>query len=447
MSAARTSVAGMSGRGGVGMDAGRVERRTGSLSGACHNRGMARDLHRPFREAWIVDAVRTPIGRYGGALASVRPDDLAAVVIRSIVDRTGIDAGLIEDVILGCANQAGEDNRNVARMAALLAGLPVEVAGQTVNRLCGSGLQAVNAAAHAIGAGDGDVFVAGGVESMTRAPYAMLKPEAGYERGARTMEDTTLGWRFVNPRMQAAYPPISLGETAECVADQWTVSRERQDAFALESQRRAAAAIADGRFDEQLVPVEVPGKKGAVTVVDRDEHPRETSTEALAALRPAFRSAGTVTAGNSSGINDGAAALLLVEAGRAAELGLRPLARVVSTAVAGVHPDVMGIGPVPAVRKALARAGIEAGDLDVIEINEAFASQSVACMDELGLDPARVNPNGGAIALGHPLGASGARLVTMLVHELGRTGGRYGLATMCIGVGQGIATVVERVEA
>jgi 3-oxoadipyl-CoA thiolase len=408
---------------------------------------MARDLHRPFREAWIVDAVRTPIGRYGGALASVRPDDLAAVVIRSIVDRTGIDAGLVEDVILGCANQAGEDNRNVARMAALLAGLPVEVAGQTVNRLCGSGLQAVNAAAHAIGAGDGDVFIAGGVESMTRAPYVLLKPEAGFERGARTMEDTTLGWRFVNPRMQAVYPPISLGETAECVADQWTVSRERQDAFALESQRRAAAAIADGRFDGQLVPVEVPGRKGAATVVDRDEHPRETSLEALAGLKPAFRAGGTVTAGNSSGINDGAAALLLVEAGRAAELGLRPLARVVSTAVAGVHPDVMGIGPVPAVRKALARAGIEAADLDVVEINEAFASQSVACMDELGLDAARVNPNGGAIALGHPLGASGARLVTMLVHELGRTGGRYGLATMCIGVGQGIATVVERVEA
>jgi 3-oxoadipyl-CoA thiolase len=407
---------------------------------------MSRDLHRPVRESWIVDAVRTPIGRYGGALATVRPDDLAAVVIRAIVERTAIDPALVEDVILGCANQAGEDNRNVARMAALLAGLPVEVAGQTVNRLCGSGLQAVNAAAHAIGAGDGEVFIAGGVESMTRAPYVMLKPEAGYERGPRTMEDTTLGWRFVNPRMQAAYPPISLGETAECVADEWRVSRERQDAFALESQRRAAAAIADGRFEGQLVAVEVAGKKGAVSVVDRDEHPRETSIEALAGLKAAFRAGGSVTAGNSSGINDGAAALLLVEASRGAELGLRPLARVVSTAVAGVHPDVMGIGPVPAVRKALTRAGIEASDLDVVEINEAFASQSVACIDELGLDPARVNPNGGAIALGHPLGASGARLVTMLVHELGRTGGRYGLATMCIGVGQGIATVVERVE-
>jgi 3-oxoadipyl-CoA thiolase len=408
---------------------------------------MPRDTHRPLREAWIIDAVRTPIGRYGGALASVRPDDLAAIVIRAVVERTGIDPAVVEDVILGCANQAGEDNRNVARMAALLAGLPVEVAGQTVNRLCGSGLQAVNTAAHAIGAGDGDAFIAGGVESMTRAPYVLLKPEAAYDRGARTMEDTTLGWRFVNPAMQVAYPPISLGETAECVADRWAVSRDRQDAFAADSQRRAGAAIEAGRFAGQLVAVSVPGRKGAVTVVDRDEHPRPESTPAaLAALRPAFRSGGTVTAGNSSGINDGAAAVLLVEADRARALGLRPMARVLATAVAGVHPDVMGIGPVPAVRKALSRAGIEIADLDVVEINEAFASQSVACMDELGLDPARVNPNGGAIALGHPLGASGARLLTMLVHELARTGGRYGLATMCIGVGQGIATVVERIE-
>ena len=408
---------------------------------------MFRDPHRPVREAWIIDAVRTPIGRYGGALAPVRPDDLAAAVIRAVVDRTRVAPALVEDVILGCANQAGEDNRNVARMAALLAGLPVEVAGQTVNRLCGSGLQAVNTAAHAIGAGDGDVFIAGGVESMTRAPFVMLKPEAAYDRGARTMEDTTLGWRFVNPAMQATYPPISLGETAERVADQWAVSRERQDAFAAESQRRAGAAIEAGRFAGQLVAVSVPGRKGSVTLVDRDEQPRPDSTpEALAALRPAFRAGGSVTAGNSSGINDGAAAVLLVEADAARALGLRPMARVVATAVAGVHPDVMGIGPVPAVRKALARAGIGVADLDVIEINEAFASQSVACMDELGLDPARVNPNGGAIALGHPLGASGARLVTMLVHELARTGGRYGLATMCIGVGQGIATVVERLE-
>jgi 3-oxoadipyl-CoA thiolase len=408
---------------------------------------MSRSPSRPHREAWIVDAVRTPIGRYGGALATVRPDDLAAVVIRAIVERTAIDPSLIEDVVFGCANQAGEDNRNVARMAALLAGLPVEVAGQTVNRLCGSGLQAVNSAAHAIGAGDGDVFIAGGVESMTRAPYVMLKAEGPYDRGTRAMEDTTLGWRFVNPRMRDAYPPISLGETAERVASQWTVSRERQDAFALESQRRVAAAVEAGRFDGQLVPVRVPGRKGAVTVVDRDEHPRADSTaEALAALRPAFAAGGSVTAGNSSGINDGAAALLLVEADRARELGLRPMARVIATAVAGVHPDVMGIGPVPAVRKVLGRAGLTVAELDVVEINEAFASQSVACMDELGLDPARVNPNGGAIALGHPLGASGARLLTMLVHELARTGGRYGLATMCIGVGQGIATIVERVE-
>ncbi len=408
---------------------------------------MTRTLDRPLRETWIIDAVRTPIGRYGGALGAVRPDDLAALVLRAIVGRTGIDPALVEDVILGCANQAGEDNRNVARMAALLAGFPVEVAGQTVNRLCGSGLQAVNSAAHAIGAGDGDVFIAGGVESMTRAPYVMLKPEAAYDRGARALEDTTLGWRFVNPRMQELYPPISLGETAERVADQWSVTRDRQDAFALESQRRAVAAIEDGRFADQLVPVPVPGRKGAVTVVDRDEHPRaDTTPEALARLRPAFRAGGSVTAGNSSGINDGAAALLLVDAGLARELGLRPLARIVATAVAGVHPDVMGIGPVPAVRKALARAGLAAGDLDIVELNEAFASQSVACMDELGLDPARVNPNGGAIALGHPLGASGARLATMLVHELARTGGRYGIAAMCIGVGQGIATIVERAE-
>ncbi|HSV20325.1 MAG TPA: acetyl-CoA C-acyltransferase [Casimicrobiaceae bacterium] len=398
-------------------------------------------------DAFIYDAVRTPFGRYGGALAGVRPDDLAAVVVRAVVERTGVDPALIEDVILGCANQAGEDNRNVARMAVLLAGLPVEVGGQTVNRLCGSGLQAVITASHAIGAGDGELFIAGGVESMTRAPYAQLKAAGPWDRGPRTMEDTTLGWRFVNPRMQAAYPPISLGETAECVADQWRVTRERQDEFALESQRRAAAAVAQGRFASELVPVEVHGAKGAVTVVDRDEHPRPDSTlEGLAALKPAFKAGGSVTAGNSSGINDGASALLLAEADRARELGLRPMARVIATGVAGVHPDVMGIGPVPAIRKALARAGLQPSDVDVVELNEAYASQSVACIDELGLDPARVNPNGGAIALGHPLGASGARLVTSLVHELSRTGGQYGLAAMCIGVGQGIAAVVERVE-
>jgi 3-oxoadipyl-CoA thiolase len=406
---------------------------------------MTRDLHRPLRDAWIIDAVRTPIGRYGGALATARPDDLAALVLKAVVDRTGLDPAVVEDVILGCANQAGEDNRNVARMALLLAGYPVEVAGLTVNRLCGSGMQAINSAAHAIAVGDGDVFVAGGVESMSRAPYVMLKPETALERGTHELVDSTLGWRFVNPRLDARYPAISLGETAECVADDWSISRERQDAFALASQQRAVAAIAAGRFDGQLVPVTIPQRKGDPLVVARDEHPRADATaEALARLRPAFREGGSVTAGNASGINDGAAAILLVEAERAYDLGLRPMARIIATAVAGVDPRVMGIGPVPAVRKALERAGLAVADLDLVELNEAFASQSVACIDELGLDPARVNVNGGAIALGHPLGASGARLVTMLVHELARTGGRYGLAAMCIGVGQGIATVVER---
>ena len=409
---------------------------------------MTRDLNRALREAWIVDAVRTPIGRYGGALAGVRPDDLAALVIRALVDRTAIDPAIVEDVILGCANQAGEDNRDVARMALLIAGLPVEVAGLTVNRLCGSGMQAISSAAHAIAVGDGDVFIAGGVESMSRAPYVMLKPEGAFERGTHDLVDSTLGWRFVNPKLDAHYPAISLGETAECVADDWSVSRARQDAFALESQRRTAAAMAAGRFDGQLIPVTIPQRKGDPAVVSRDEHPRaETTAEGLAKLRPAFREGGTVTAGNASGINDGAAALLLVEAERGRALGLRPMARVVATAVAGVDPRVMGMGPVPAIRKVLTRASVSVADLDLVELNEAFASQSVACIDELGLDPARVNVNGGAIALGHPLGASGARLVTMLVHELVRTGGRYGLAAMCIGVGQGIAMVVERIDA
>ena len=410
----------------------------------------ARDPRRALREAWIVEAVRTPIGRYGGALAAVRPDDLAALVIRAVVDRSGVDPALIEDVILGCANQAGEDNRNVARMSALLAGLPVEVAGQTVNRLCGSGLQAINAAAHAIGAGDGDVFIAGGVESMTRAPYVMGKADAAWDRGARELQDTTLGWRFINPELSKLHYPYTMGETAENVVERYgdrlDVTRERQDAFALRSHQRAVAAIEAGVFDDQLVPVTIPQKKGDPVVVSRDEHPRaDTSMEALARLRAAFREGGSVTAGNSSGINDGASATLVVEAERARSLGLQPLARVVSTAVAGVDPAIMGVGPVPASRKALARAGITVGDLDLVEINEAFASQSVVCMDELGLDPETVNVNGGAIALGHPLGASGARLVTMLVHELARRGGRYGLATMCIGVGQGIAVILERV--
>jgi 3-oxoadipyl-CoA thiolase len=409
---------------------------------------MTRDLHRPLREAWIVEAVRTPVGRYGGALASVRPDDLAAAVIRAVVDRSSIDPALIEDVIFGCANQAGEDNRNVARMAALLADLPVEVAGQTVNRLCGSGLQAINSAAHAIAADDGDVFVAGGVESMTRAPYVIAKPEVAFERGNREAYDTTLGWRFVNPKLAEKHYPYSMGETAENVAERWEVGRDLQDAFALRSHQRAVAAIESGRFDGQIVPVAVPQRKGEPFVVARDEHPRaDTSLDALGRIKPAFRDGGTVTAGNSSGINDGASAVLVVEAGRARSLGLRPMARVVSTAVAGVDPAVMGVGPVPATRKALARAGLSPGDLDLVELNEAFASQSIVCIKELGLDAEKVNVNGGAIALGHPLGSSGARLMTMLVHELRRTGGRYGLATMCIGVGQGIATVVERIDA
>ncbi|HEY3163620.1 MAG TPA: acetyl-CoA C-acyltransferase [Candidatus Limnocylindrales bacterium] len=408
---------------------------------------MTRDLHRPLRDAWVIEAVRTPIGRYGGALAAVRPDDLAASAIRAVVERSGIDPSLIEDVILGCANQAGEDNRDVARMALLLAGLPIEVGGLTVNRLCGSGLQAVNSAAHAIAVGDGDVFIGGGVESMTRAPYVMAKPAAAWDRGPRELEDTTLGWRFLNPALAALHYPYSMGETAENVAERWTMDRERQDAFALASHQKAVAAIEAGRFDEQIVPIAIPQKKGPPVVVERDEHPRaDTTTEALGRLRPAFRDGGTVTAGNSSGINDGASAVLLVEAGRARDLGLRPMTRIVSTAVAGVDPAIMGYGPVPATRKALERAGITADDLDLVELNEAFASQSIVCIDELGLDPAKVNVNGGAIALGHPLGMSGARLITMLSHELRRTGGRWGLATMCIGVGQGIATVVERVE-
>jgi 3-oxoadipyl-CoA thiolase len=396
----------------------------------------------------VIAAVRTPIGRYGGALAQVRSDDLAAAAIRCVVERSAIQPGLVEDVILGCANQAGEDNRDVARMALLLAGLPVEVGGLTVNRLCGSGLQAVNSAAHAIAVGDGDVFIGGGVESMTRAPYVMAKPATAWDRGPRELQDTTLGWRFLNPKLAEMHYPDSMGETAENVAERWAVERERQDQFALDSHQKAVAAIDAGRFDDQIVPIPVPQKKGPPVVIDRDEHPRADSTlEALAGLRPAFRDGGTVTAGNSSGINDGASAVLLVEAERARELGLKPMTRIVSTAIAGVDPAIMGYGPVPATRKALDRAGIGVDDLDLVELNEAFASQSLVCIDELGLDPAKVNVNGGAIALGHPLGMSGARLITMLSHELVRTGKRWGLATMCIGVGQGIATVVERIDA
>jgi 3-oxoadipyl-CoA thiolase len=387
-------------------------------------------------DAVILSAVRTPVGRYGGALADERPDDLAALVISTAVDRAGVPAGEIEDVYFGCANQAGEDNRNVARMAALLAGLPEEVAGVTVNRLCASGLTAVIAACHAVRAGDGDLFVAGGVESMSRAPFVFAKPERAYPRGNQTVWDTTLGWRFPNPRLERMFPLESMGETGENVAERFGVSREDQDRFALESQRRWAAAHASGRFADELTPV---------GDAERDEHPRpDTSEEKLAALRPAFRDGGTVTAGNSSGVNDGAAALVVASGERARELGREPLGRFVASAVAGVDPQIMGVGPVPAVRKVLARAGIEAGRLDLVELNEAFASQSLHVIRELGLDPERVNVNGGAIALGHPLGMSGARLVVTLMHELRRRGGRYGLATLCVGVGQGQAAIFER---
>jgi 3-oxoadipyl-CoA thiolase len=396
-------------------------------------------------EAVILAAVRTPMGRYGGALKDLRPDDLAALVIAEAVRRSGVAPASIEDVVLGCANQAGEDNRDVARMALLLAGLPISVGGQTVNRLCGSGLQAINTAAHAIQAGEGEIFVAGGVESMTRAPYVLGKSSAAFARGEMKLQDTTLGWRFINPRLAELYHPYSMGETAENVAEQFHITREEQDAFACESHRRAIAAIDAGRFRDEIVPVTVPEGKGETTVVDTDEQPRrDTTVERLAKLRPVFRDGGSVTAGNSSGINDGAAALVLAARTTAAALGLRPRARIVSCAVAGVDPATMGLGPIPAARKALARAGLKAADMDLIELNEAFAAQSLPCMRELGLDPTRVNVNGGAIALGHPLGCSGARLVTTLLYELERRGARYGLATMCIGVGQGIATVIER---
>ena len=386
--------------------------------------------------AVVLSAVRTPVGRYGGALAAVRPDDLAAKAIAAAVERAGVPAAAIEDVWFGCANQAGEDNRNVARMAALLAGLPDSVAGVTVNRLCASGLSAVVAAAHAIAAGDGDLFVAGGVESMSRAPLVMAKPDRPFPRGDQVVYDTTLGWRFPNPQLEQMFPLESMGETGENVAERWGVSREDQDAFALESQRRWAAASDAGRFADELVAVEG---------VERDEHPRpDTSAEKLAALKPAFRNSGTVTAGNSSGINDGAAALVIASDERARELGIEPLGAFVGSAVSGVDPRVMGVGPIPAVRRLLERTGIDVAELDLVELNEAFASQSLVVIRELGLDPERVNVNGGAIALGHPLGMSGARLVVSLLHELRRRGGRYGLATLCVGVGQGQAALFER---
>ena len=395
-----------------------------------------------MNQVFITAAVRTPVGRAGGALAAVRPDDLAATAIRSLVQRSSLPPAQIDDVILGCANQAGEDNRNVARMALLLAGLPVEIPGQTVNRLCGSGLQAVASAAQAIRADEGDLFIAGGVESMTRAPQVMLKSERAWDRSPPVIADSTVGWRFVNPRMPADWT-ISLGETAERVATLYGISRREQDEFALGSQRKAQAALAEGVFDEELVEVEVAGPSGTVRVC-RDEAPRPgLSIQDLAQLKSAFVREGTVTAGSSSGINDGAAALSVVSGRTLERLELRPLARVVATAVAGVDPSCMGLGPVPATRKVLARAGLTVADLDLIELNEAFAVQAIACIRDLKLNPDRVNIYGGAIALGHPLGASGARILTTLVHALRRTGGRYGLATMCIGVGQGIAMLVE----
>ena len=386
--------------------------------------------------AVVVSAVRTPIGRYGGALSGVRADDLAGVAIAAAVERAGVDGGAVDDVYFGCANQAGEDNRNVARMGALLAGLPDSVAGVTLNRLCASGLSAVVSACHAVLAGDAGVVVAGGVESMSRAPLVMAKPDAAFPRGNQTVWDTTLGWRFPNPRLEELFPLESMGETGENVAERWGVSREDQDAFAVRSQERWAAANAAGRFEDELVPV------GDVTV---DEHPRpQTTVEALAKLKPAFRQDGTVTAGNASGINDGAAALVVMSEERADELGIEPLGAFVGSAVAGVDPRVMGVGPVPAVRKLLERSGVGVDELDLVELNEAFASQSIAVVRELGLDPERVNVNGGAIALGHPLGMSGARLVVSLLHELRRRDGRYGLATLCVGVGQGVAALFER---
>ncbi len=398
------------------------------------------------RDAIIADALRTPIGRYAGELAGVRPDDLAARVIGAAVERSGIDPAAVDEVYMGCTNQAGEDNRNVARMGLLLAGLPVEVPGVTVNRLCASGLEAVIQGARQVRLGEADVALAGGVESMSRAPLVMLKPERGFPRGNPELADTTIGWRFVNPRMAELHGTDSMGETAENVAERYGVSREDQDSFALESHRRALSAAEAGRFDDELVTVDVPQPKGDPLTVHADEGPRPDSTlERLAALRPVFRAGGSVTAGNSSQINDGAACVVITTAERAAALNRDPLARIVSSAAVGVEPSYMGVGPVPAVRSALASAGLSVGDIDLVELNEAFAAQVLASMRELGFDHDRLNVNGGAIALGHPLGCSGARLIGTLAHELRRRGGRYGVATMCIGVGQGMAAVIEAI--
>jgi len=394
---------------------------------------------------YVIDSVRTPIGKYGGALSTIRPDDLLAHVIRTLLQRNpGIDPAGIEDVIAGDANQAGEDNRNVARMAALLAGLPVTVPGNTVNRLCASGLQAIMDAGRAIACGDGDLFIAGGVESMTRAPFVMGKSTSAYNRNAEIF-DSTIGWRFVNKKMADLYQPYSMGETAENVARQWKVSREAQDQLGLLSQEKYFAALEAGKWSAEIAPVEILGGKQEKIYFDRDEPPRNTSMEKLAALRPAFIKDGSVTAGNSAGINDGAAAMLLASEMAVKKYGLRPMARVVSMGVAGVDPSIMGVGPIAATRKALQRAGLQVGDLDLVELNEAFAVQALVCMQELGLDPALVNVNGGSIAIGHPLGCSGVRISTTLVHEMQRRSVRYALATMCVGVGQGAAVVYEKV--
>ncbi len=397
-------------------------------------------------EALIIDAVRTPMGGYRGGLSGIRPDDLAAHVVSAAVERTGLDPARVDDVYMGAANQSGEDNRDVARMASLLAGLPVEVPGVTVNRLCASGLEAVNQASRALRLGEGSLYLAGGVESMSRAPWVMPKPESGLPRGEQTLYDTTLGWRMVNPRMAELYSTESMGETGENVAERYGVSREEQDRFALQSHQRAVTARREGRFDDQVAPIEVPPKSrhDEPTTMAADEGPREdTSLEKLARLKPAFREGGTVTAGNSSTLNDGAACLVLANEDAAAEIGREPMARIVSIGVAGVDPAYMGIGPMVAIPKALERAGLELDQIDLIELNEAFASQVLACAEGLGIDEERLNVNGGAIALGHPLGCSGARLMTSLVWELRRRGGRYGVATLCVGVGQGVATVVE----
>jgi 3-oxoadipyl-CoA thiolase len=400
-------------------------------------------------EAVIIDAVRTPIGALGGGLAAVRADDLAALVLKALIDRTGMDPAIVEEVYLGCANQAGEDNRNVARMAALLADFPVDVPAVTFNRLCASGLNAVNQAARALKVGEGDVYIAGGVESMSRAPYSVPKAERGYPWGNLTMWDTTLGWRYPNPRMEKLYGTDAMGETAENIYDLYPISRAEQDAFSLESHLRALSAIDSGKFAEEIVPVAIPQRKGEALIVDTDERPRrDTSLEALGRLRPAFRTNGTVTAGNASGLNDGAAAVLLMSDVRAAALGLKPLVRIIASAAAGVDPRTMGLGPIPATRKALARAGLEVQDLRLVELNEAFAVQALAVMAELGLHHEITNVNGGAVALGHPLGCSGARILTTLLHEMRRRAPDeprpyYGLATLCVGVGQGEATIVE----